>query len=97
MKKIILSVFSCLLVLLVATGCEESYDEEAARIDMIEYLNNKYNQSFEVEITEEFYCSGGIGICNYRGKAHLKDNPELKCVIDLNYEEFSDDCQKIIN
>lgn len=96
-KKFILSIFCCLSVLLVATGCEESYDEDDARIDMIEYLNNKYNESFEVEITKTFHCSGGIGICEYRGEAYLKDNPELKCEVDLHYDEFSDECQKIIN
>lgn len=95
MKKIVLSIFCCLIVLLATTGCEDKYDKDDAKKDIIDYLENKYNEEFEVNITKTFSCSGGIGICEYRGEAFIKDKADSKCEVGIHYDEYYDNCESI--
>ena len=97
MKKKILSILVCLVVISpLVTGCKESNTKDDVKKDMVEYLNNKYNKSFDVNITKTFGCSGGIGTCEYHAEAYIKDDSSKKCTVKMVYEEYSDDCDTIV-
>lgn len=96
MKKT-LSIFVCIVaVLSFTTGCEKYYGKDEAKKDMIEYLNKKYNKSFDVNITKTYACSGGIGTCEFYGEAYINGDSSKKCEVTELYEKFSDNCDTIV-
>ncbi len=96
MKKFFKVLICGILFLSLSTGCQNSYNKSDARNDLINYLEEKYNEEFEVTIIQEFHCSGGIGICEYRGEAYSKNNPDLKFEVDLSHEDFSDNYNEVL-